>query len=268
MESEGGRFVCFGRDISERKKAAAEILYLQKAESLGRMAGAVAHHYNNLMQIINGNLEMAREDLLPGNSGPAGNIAEAMQAARRASHMGGMMLAYLGHTIAPQEPLDLAETCRGFLPGFREDMPASITLEADLPGPGLIVLANAGQIRQILEILITNAWEAMGGRSGRISLNLGRTAPVDIPLIHRHPVDFQAGKTDYACLEVKDSGEGIGKKDIEKIFEPFYSTRFTGRGLGLPVALGAIKRHKGCITVTTVPDQGSAFQVYLPVLPG
>ncbi len=149
---DGGRLVCFGRNISERKHAEARILHLQKAESLGRMAGAVAHHYNNLLTVVMGNLEMAMLDM-PGDREQSESLTHAMEAARRASKLGTMMLAYLGQTNAPRKLLDLSLTCKGFLPALRADMPAHITLEADLQNTGPAVTANARQIQQILECL-------------------------------------------------------------------------------------------------------------------
>jgi signal transduction histidine kinase len=266
-KTEGKPLSMFGfhLDITERKQAEAKIFHLQKEESLGRMAGAVAHHYNNLIQIIAGNLELVQEKL-PENSGSAGNLADAMHAARRASNMGGMMLAYLGHTVARHENLELSGTCRGFLSSFIANMPAHVTLAADLSKPGLIVNANAGHIRQILEILISNASESVKEQSGSVFLSIRKSASVDIPTDHRYPVDFLANPSDYACLEVRDTGEGILQKNLEKIFDPFYSTRFTGRGLGLPIVLGTIKTHQGCMTVATMPGKGSTFRVYLPLI--
>ena len=101
--------------------------------------------------------------------------------------------------------------------------------------------------------------------SGAISLNLGIVAPEGIPAAHRFPVDFQPGECDYICLSVADEGEGIPRENIERLFDPFFSTRFTGRGLGLPVALGIAKAHGGCIALSNAPDGGTAFRVYLPL---
>ncbi len=247
-----------------RVQAEARILHLQKAESLGRMAGAVAHHYNNLLTVVMGNLDMALIDL-PEDCEPAASLTQAMEAARRASKLGSMMLAYLGQTNAPRKRLDLSRTCKGFLTALQADMPSHIILEADLQETGPAVTANARQIQQILEFLVTNAWEAMGDKTGSVYLGMRRVCSTEIATAHRYPMDFQPGKTDYACMEVTDTGAGIPENDIDKIFEPFYSTKFTGRGLGLPVALGAVKTHSGCMTVATRPGRGTRIMVFLPV---
>jgi PAS domain S-box-containing protein len=137
MPSDGGRLICFGRDITERKQAEKRILHLQKTESLGRMAGAMAHHYNNLLTPVMGNLEMALEDL-PGDSRVAGNLEQAMDAAQRISKLGATMLAYLGQTNTPQKRLDLSDTCRAAVSSFQADMPSQIFLETafSLSGAG------------------------------------------------------------------------------------------------------------------------------------
>ncbi|MFO7910880.1 MAG: ATP-binding protein, partial [Desulfotignum sp.] len=247
-----------------RQQAEARILHLEKAESLGRLAGAVAHHYNNLLTVVMGNLDMALIDL-PEDCESAESLTHAMEAARRASKLGSMMLAYLGQTNAPRELLDLSRTCNGFLSALRSDMPSHITLEADLQETGPAVTANARQIQQILEFLVTNAWEAMGDKTGSVYLGIRRVCSTEIATAHRYPMDFQPDKTDYACIEVTDTGPGIPENDIDKIFEPFYSTKFTGRGLGLPVALGAVKTHSGCMTVASRPGRGTRIMVFLPV---
>ncbi len=258
------QFCLIVTDITETKQAEARILHLEKAESLGRLAGAVAHHYNNLLTVVMGNLDMALIDL-PEDCEPAASLTQAMEAARRASKLGSMMLAYLGQTNAPRKRLDLSRTCKGFLSALQADMPSHIILEADLQETGPAVTANARQIQQILEFLVTNAWEAMGDKTGSVYLGMRRVCSTEIATAHRYPMDFQPDKTDYACIEVTDTGPGIPENDIDKIFEPFYSTKFTGRGLGLPVALGAVKTHSGCMTVATRPGRGTRIMFFLPV---
>jgi PAS domain S-box-containing protein len=257
-------------DITERKRAEETRLNLerqlmqeQKFESLGRMAGAIAHHYNNLLGAVMGNLEIAMADL-PDTTDAAGNLAEAMRAARRTSEIGKLMLAYLGQTDARRELLDLAELCRQCLPDLRSGMPEHIDMEPVLPEPGPVVSANAAQIVQIVDNLVINAREAMSDRSGLISLVVRTVSPTVIP-DHHFPTEFQPGTVDYACLEVRDAGTGITEIDIDKIFDPFFSTKFTGRGLGLPVVLGAVKAHGGCVTVESDPDLGSIFRIFLPL---
>jgi signal transduction histidine kinase len=251
---------------SERhlRESQAKILKLQKAESLGRMAGAVAHHYNNLLTGVMGNLELALA-APPGGAGPSEAITDALDAAHRAAQLGSLMLTYLGQTATRRKPLDLAWICRQALDGFRSKVPARLTLKTDLPSNGPVVKGNGEQLRQVLENLLANAVEAFGERAGDISVSLGGVSAAAISFAHRWPVDFQADAADYACLQVADGGEGMTPNTLEKLFDPFYSTKFTGRGLGLAVTLGIVKAHDGCITVESVPGKGSVFRVFLPV---
>ncbi|MDZ7699957.1 MAG: response regulator [Deltaproteobacteria bacterium] len=236
------------RDISERLELERRMRQIEKAEGLNRMAGAIAHHFNNQLQSVIGYLELAMGNL-PREAGPVESMSEAMKAAHRAARVSGQMLTYLGQTPSKRGPLDLAEVCRLSLPLIEAVMPKQIVLETDLSVPGPAILADASQMREVLTHLVTNAWEAMGDSGGAINLSVKTIAADDIPQAHRFPVDWHPKEKAYACLEVRDSGPGIEQQDMEKLFDPFFSTKFTGRGLGLPVALGIVRAHEGCMTV-------------------
>jgi PAS domain S-box-containing protein len=259
------------RDITKRKqaeeeKAKLEALnrQLQKAESLGRMAGAVAHHFNNQLQAVMGNLEMALEDL-PRGEDPVERLTKAMQAARKAAEVSSLMLIYLGQTTGRREPLDLSEVCRRSLPLLQAAIPKDVDLETDLPSPGPAVSANANQIQQVLTNLVTNAWEAVGDGRRAIHLTVKTVSPADIPASQRFPIDWQPQDQAHACLEVADTGCGIAREDMEKLFDPFFSSKFTGRGLGLPVVLGIVRAAGGAVTVESEPGRGSVFRVFFPL---
>ena len=259
------------KDITEHRRAEGiqrefEVRnqHLQKAESLGRMAGAVAHHFNNLLGAVLGNLELALDDL-PRDAGPAEHVTEAILAARRAAEVSGLMLTYLGQSFGTRERLDLAATCRRLLPGLRSGIPPAIGLSTDAPTPGPAILANAHQLRQMLTNLLTNAVEAMGDRSGTIDVAIGMASSGELAEAHRFPVDWVPATQEYARLTVSDTGCGIEAADIERLFDPFYSTKFTGRGLGLPVVLGIARAHGGAVTVESELGRGSCFRVFFPV---
>jgi len=144
-------------------------------------------------------------------------------------------------------------------------MPKDVTLETDLPSLGPAISANGNQIQQLLTNLATNAWEAFGDGRGAIRLSIKTVSSADIPTTNRFPVDWQPLDNAYACLEVADVGCGIADHDIEKLFDPFFSTKFTGRGLGLPVVLGIVRAHGGAVTVESEPGRGSVFRVFFPV---
>jgi signal transduction histidine kinase/ActR/RegA family two-component response regulator len=261
----------FITDITERIKAEEERAkledqnrQLQKAESLGCMAGAIAHRFNNLLGAVLGNLEIAMGDL-PAGADAIKNLIEAIQAARKAAEVSGLMLTYLGQTRTKADALDLSETFRRSLPMLRAAIPKDVVLKADLPSHGPIIKANPNQIQQLLTNICTNAWEAVGSNRGAIQLTVKVVPPAEIPATNRFPLDWQPQDMDYACLEVADSGSGIAGKDIEKLFDPFFSSKFTGRGLGLPVVLGVLRAYSGAVAVESKPGRGSVFRAYFPV---
>ncbi len=253
------------RTEAEKTELEAQNRQLQKAESLGRMAGAIAHHFNNQLQAVTGNLEMALDEL-PRSDGLAELLNEAMAAARRAADVSGLMLTYLGQTAASRKLLDLSELCRRNLPMLRAALPADVILKAGPSAPGPAIFADETQIRQVLTNLISNAREAIAAGEKTIHLNVKRVCAADIPDSPRFPVGWLPKDGDYACLEVSDTGCGIPEPDIERIFDPFFTRKFTGRGLGLPVALGIVRTHGGVVTVESGPGRGSIFRVFLPLV--
>jgi PAS domain S-box-containing protein len=262
----------FNVDINERKRLEFEKAkieeqnrQLQKAESLGRMSGAIAHIFNNQLQIVIGYLGMVIPELPPDDS-RAVKLVKSMQAAIKASEVSGYLLAYLGQKQVKPEVLDLSELCRTSLPLLQAGKPESIALETDLPSPGPCIRADAKQIQQILTNIVINAREAIGASIGTIRLTVKTVSGTDIPAAHRFPLEWQSQDQQYVCMEVKDSGCGIKEKDMEKLFDPFFSTKFTGRGLGLPVVFGIVRAHGGGITVESGIDSGSVFKVFFPIL--
>ncbi len=253
-------------DVSERKQAEAHQRQQEKAESLGRMAGAVAHHYNNMMAVVMGNLELASMEAAD-NDVLTEELNEATTAARRASEMGRQMLTYLGETSATREPLDLCAPMRQWITEWRNTLPDTISFDAQAPDGVLPVCFNAEQIQRTCGALIRNSVEAMEKSSGTLSVRVFQESGLEIPSTHRFPTGFVPGSAQYACVEVKDSGCGIGRDQIRDVFDPFYTTKFAGRGLDLALALSAVRNHEGCITVKSEEDKGSEFRLYLPVTP-
>ncbi len=259
-------------DISERKRIEKENArleeknsQLQKAESLGVMAGAIAHHFNNQLGVVIGNLEMALEDLQTGLL-PAEGLNNAMLAAHKAAEVSGQMLTYLGQGTDSRTPLDLSEVCRQRLPLLQAAAPKGIILHLDVPAAAPIINASAIQIQQLLTNLVTNAWEATHEEHGTIDLAVKTVSPEVISAAYRFPIGWQAENLAYGCLSVKDAGLGIVSDDIDKLFDPFFSSKFSGRGLGLSVVLGIVKGHGGVITVESEKGHGSTFRIFFPIL--
>jgi PAS domain S-box-containing protein len=240
---------------------------LQKAESLGRMAGAIAHHFNNILTVVMGNLDLAMSETAK-ESIAYGCLGSARKAADRAAELSGSMLTYLGQTLGTHEPLDWSELCRASLHKLRAGIPKQLDLQVDFPAVGPVVKASAHQLRQVLKNLLTNAWEALESGQGTVRLTISIHSPADIPVKNRFPLDWQPQDCRYGCLEITDTGSGIDKDDIDKIFDPFFTQKFLGRGLGLPIVLGIVRAHYGVVTVTSTIGSGSEVRVYLPIFAG
>jgi signal transduction histidine kinase len=239
---------------------------LQKAESLGRMAGAIAHHYNNQMQVVLGNLDRLEAAGAGAETGAC--LAHAKVSTEQAAQMSRLMLLYLGQATPGQALLDLAALCRNHLPDLEGALPGPVRLRIASPASGPWVHANAEQILQALANLARNAWEAMAAPDGEIQISVGDAPAAAIPVRNRFPIDWRPQAPAYAWLEVRDNGAGIAPADLENLFDPFFSTKFAGRGLGLPVVLGIVQAHGGAVTVTTGLNAGSTFRIHLPLAEG
>ena len=235
----------------------------EKAESLSRLAGAVAHHFNNMLAAVIGNLELVREDLPPGTDA-AEKLAEAERAAHRAAEMSGLMLTFLGMSEGKPSSLDLGKTCNEHMAQLRADVPAGVVVSAALPLSGPVIEADPAHINQILSALVTNAWEALNGASGKVRISVGAVKAAEIQNSQRFPMEWTASGDAYACLTVTDTGRGMDAGTIGRIFDPFYTDKFIGRGLGLSVTLGVVRSLGGCVTVESKPGSGSTFRVFLP----
>ncbi|WP_306549333.1 PAS domain-containing sensor histidine kinase [Desulfobulbus sp.] len=265
------RIVVAHENITERRQLENKNLLLQrqvsqleKEESLGRMAGAIAHHFNNLLTAVIGNIEMALEDV-PRGQGLSRMLTAALSGAKRAAEISGKMLTYLGVNSTKKEQLDLSVICRQSLPLLQMITPSGGTMHADFPSSGPVVFADLSQIQVLLTNLVHNGWEACEGKDGALHLAIKTVDAADIVGQHRFPFGWQPQTEKYGCLLVQDNGCGIKNEDLSKIFEPFFSSKFTGRGMGLALVLGILKAHNSCATVESRPGGGTTFQVYFPV---
>jgi PAS domain S-box-containing protein len=266
-----GKVVVAHQNITERKQLEKEQLYLHnqlkqiaKAESLGVMAGAVAHNFNNILGAVVGNLELAmhfqqdREKVAP-------MIKNALSAAWKASEISSLMLTYLGQKVSDRQVADFSSICNQNFQQIILAKPSEITITTDFPSPGPCARIDSKQIQQIVSNLIINGWEAMNKKPGSIHLAISIVHSSEIGDKYRFPLGWQPLDKNYACLSVQDDGCGITDEDIEKIFDPFYTSKFTGRGMGLSVILGIVRSHEGAITVESQIDEGTFFRVYVPV---
>lgn len=259
------------RDITLRKEAErqralleAQKLQNQKADSLGRMAGAIAHHFNNQLQVVMGNLELLTAELKDSYAGKK-RLGDAMKATTRAAELSSLMLSYLGQTKSKAESLNIIDSCRMQIPLLKEMCPKNISIEQDFIDEEVYVRADPAHLQQILRNIFTNAFEAIGEKKGKVSISVRQIQADQIPIENRHPLDWQPATPWLACLEISDNGCGIEQQDINKVFDPFFSSKFTGRGLGLPVALGYMRSVSGAVGFKTTVNKGSAFSFYFNI---
>lgn len=257
-------------DITGQKRAEEERLLFerelqrtQKAESLARMAAAIAHQFNNQLAVVMGNLDLFMAEA--GTNDP--RLSDALVATQKAAEVSGLLLTYLGQSPGNHAPLDFSEACARVLPLLRAAMPATVDLHVELAEPGPPVNGNPNQLQLMVTNLVTNAWEAVGELESTIRVSVKTVRSSQIPTSNRFAVGWTPGDHDYACLEVADAGCGIAPEDIETVFDPFFTTKFTGRGLGLSVVLGILHAHSGGLVVDSRRGRasGTTFRVYLPV---
>ncbi len=258
------------RDLSERNRAEKErteignrLQRAKKMESLGTMAGSIAHNFNNLLMVVLGNLELAKEDL-PEGSTAARNIQAAVNASRRAADLSSMMLTYVGQLKKESVPVDLSQMVAAVLKNMDESKIASVALDLDLADPMPLVAADAGQMRQVISGFITNAIESLGKENGRVRISTG-SMHCDTRYLSTTYLREEMPEGMYAYVEVADTGCGMDTETLGKVFDPFFSTKFTGRGLGLAAVMGIIRSHNGVLKVSSVKNEGSVFTALFPL---
>ena len=249
------------RDVTEHKKLEKQYLHAQKMESIGTLAGGVAHDFNNILTVIVGLGEMTLMKMVEDNPHRR-NIDGILEAAERATHLTRELLLFSRKQQSERRPVDLNDIVSKMEKFLHRVIGEDITLKQvphDLPLP---VLADSHQLEQVLMNLAVNARDVMP-QGGEFVLRTEKTElHEDFVATHGYG---QPGF--YALLTVSDTGTGMDKETQQRIFEPFFSTKAVGKGtgLGLSVVYGIIKQHDGFITVASEPGQGSTFRIYLPL---
>lgn len=238
-------------------------LEAQKQESLGILAGGVAHDFNNLLMAVLGNSDLALEEV-EKESLAATYLGEIHSASLRAADLCQQMLAYAGKGHPEKRPLNLNEITTGLGYLIRSMVPRKIDLRQQLCAEPPMIHADPSQLQQVLMNLITNSVEAIGSSQGELTLETGHIDYQDENSGSKHLTgSLPAGP--YAYLRVIDNGEGMATETRNRLFDPFFSTRFTGRGLGLSAVLGIVRMHGGGIQVESEPGLGTTFTVLFPV---
>ncbi|MBI3792756.1 MAG: PAS domain-containing protein, partial [Gemmatimonadetes bacterium] len=256
-------------DITERKAAAEErqelersMAQAQKLESLGVLAGGIAHDFNNLLVGILGNAELALGEIAEGSE--ASELVQQIEhAATRAADLTRQMLAYAGRARFVVEPLDVNRMIADVSDLVSAAISKKATLQFDFADGLPLVEADPTQVRQVLMNLLVNASDALGERPGTITV---KTRPVHASrsLLRTFVLGGDLPEGEYIRLVVRDTGVGMDRATMARVFEPFFSTKFAGRGLGLAAVLGIMRAHKGAIGLDSKRGEGTTFTLLFP----
>ena len=247
---------------AERRKLEQQMLHVQKLESLGVLAGGIAHDFNNILLAITGNASLALMRLSP-ESPAVSHLQQIEVAADKAADLARQMLAYSGKGRFVLEALNLNHIIEEMANMLQVSISKKAVLRYNYSPHLPSVVADATQIRQVVMNLAINASEAIGDRSGVISISTG-CMECDQKYLRETWIDENLTEGLYVFLEVADTGCGMERATMERIFDPFFTTKFTGRGLGMAAILGIVRGHRGAIKVYSEPGRGSNFKILLP----
>jgi signal transduction histidine kinase len=240
-----------------------ELVQAQKMEAIGTLAGGIAHDFNNILSAILGFTELAQEDCLPESS-VAKDLDEVVRAAGRARDLVKQILAFSRQAETEKMPLQASVIVKEIIKLLRSSLPSTIDIRQDIDQDAGLILADPTQIHQILMNLCTNAFHAMEEAGGILSLSLKKKVLsqedlVGVPLV-------QPGK--FIQLSVEDNGKGVPPEIRERIFDPYFTTKETGKGTGMGLAIvhGIVKSYGGFITCRSQPGEGTVFEIILPSL--
>ena len=246
----------------ENKRIEAQMLHVQKLESLGVLAGGIAHDFNNILMAVLGNADLALMRLAP-ESPARDNLKQIELAAGRAAELARQMLAYSGKGRFIIESLNITAIVEEMTHMLEVSISKKAVLRYNFSPDLPPVDADATQIRQVIMNLVINASEAIGDTSGVIAISTG-AMECDAAYLSDTWINDHLPEGLYVYLEISDTGCGIEREVIPKIFDPFFTTKFTGRGLGMAAVLGIVRGHKGAIKVYSEKGKGTTFKLLLP----
>jgi two-component system, cell cycle sensor histidine kinase and response regulator CckA len=251
------------RAEEEQKKFEIQLHHAQKLESIGILAGGIAHDFNNVLMVILGNSELALKDI--SEASPSRQRLENInKASLRAAEICRQMLAYSGKGLFVIKPVNLSEMVREMADMLNVSISKKVVLKYNLAEELPSIEVDLAQIQQIIMNLVINASEAIGDKNGIINLSTGiQECDSRFLIENKMQDDISAGH--YVYLEVEDTGCGMDHETLSKIFDPFFSTKFIGRGLGLSAVQGIVKSHRGGLKILTKPGKGTIFKVLLPI---
>jgi two-component system cell cycle sensor histidine kinase/response regulator CckA len=250
------------RDITEQKKLKAQLEQANKMKAIGTLSGGIAHDFNNILSIVIGNMELAFDEVPEGNLAHS-YLEEIRKASCRARDVVLQLLSFARKTELERKPIKLIPIIKDTIKLLRATIPMSIEIRQNMRDTFDNVLADSTQIHQILINLCTNADHAMPD-GGILEISIGNVE-LDEVNVSQHP-DLNPGR--FVNLKVSDTGHGIPKEEIDRIFDPYFTTKKFGKGtgMGLSVVHGIVKSHGGVISVDSELGQGTTFSILLPAI--
>ncbi len=250
------------RAEEERRKLEEQMLQVQKLESLGVLAGGIAHDFNNILLAVLGHCELAQRRF-HDEAALANHLLQIKHAAGKAANLANQMLAYSGKGKFVVAPVNLSRLVLEMESILAVSVSKKAILRYELKEDLPTVEADATQLHQVIMNLVINASEAIGNNSGVIAVVTG-AMNCDSHYLSETWLDENLPEGRYVYVEVADTGCGMTSDQLDRIFEPFYSTKFTGRGLGMAAVLGIVRGHQGAIKLYSEVGKGSTFKVLLP----
>lgn len=246
---------------NERKMLEDQLRQAQKMDALGTLAGGIAHDFNNLLGAMLGSSELIYH-CIEDPAKVRSHIDRIEKAGLRARDLVRQILAFSRRTETEKKPVDIHTLIEETLSFMRASLPATVEIRQEICTDALYVIGDATQLHQVIINLCTNALHAMAEGGGKIEIVLDSVSIEDQPIAIQH----NAASGPYCKLSVSDTGCGMDPAALDRIFEPFYTTKAPGEGIGLGLSVihGIIKAHNGFINVTSMPGKGSCFEIFLP----
>ncbi|MCB2180857.1 MAG: transporter substrate-binding domain-containing protein [Desulfobulbaceae bacterium] len=251
-----------GTDITDRKRLETELFQAQKMESMGTLAGGVAHDFNNILSIIFGYVELSKIQKEDPDK-VAENLEEILRAAQRAQALVRQILTFSRKSDSAKQILQVSILVKEVLKMLHSTLPVTIEIKQDIASHST-VFGDPTQIHQVIMNLCTNAYHAMEETGGTLTVSL-KDVVIQKGDISSSEISMLQGE--YIKITIQDTGSGINPKDIQKIFEPYFTTKELGKGtgMGLAVVHGIVRAHNGQIKIDSIPGEGTAFHVFLPI---